>query len=170
MSSGRTGDSEGQQLWHGEKIVALEPQLIAVLPYLVEHAGGVVSKEELLREVWAGQFVVKAMVKECIRAIRKALDDDVAKPQYIETAGREGYRFLAPHHASTPPVSGSRFLVAEEAPEQRETRNEQSETCVVGCDTRLTRLHEALCKALNGERQLVFVTDEPGIRKTTVVN
>lgn len=143
--------------------MALEPQPVAVLQYLAEHAGQVVSKEELLREVWPGQFVVKAVVKECIRAIRKALHDDVVKPLYIETVGREGYRFLGA-------VASSQQSAASGFPTLLTPSTQSLAPTVVGRDAELARLHAALRKALNGERQLVFVTGEPGIGKTTVID
>jgi hypothetical protein len=121
----------------------------------------VVSSKELLTTVWAGTVVTKAVVKECLRAIRGALGENASAPQYIETVGREGYRFLAPHQTTTPLVPGSTFLVP---------RAETQPSVLVGREAELTRLHAALRKALNGERQLVFVTGEPGIGKTTVID
>ncbi|MGE0680771.1 MAG: transcriptional regulator [Candidatus Binatia bacterium] len=101
-------DVENQQLWRGEQVVALQPKPLAVLQYLAERPGEVVSSKELLKTVWAGTVVTKAVVKECLRAIRGALREDVASPQYLETVGREGYRFLTPFTTTTP-VSSSEF-------------------------------------------------------------
>ena len=123
--------------------------------------GQVVSSKELLKTVWAGVYVTKAVVKECLRAIRGALGEDATAPQYIETVGREGYRFLAPL-LTTPPVQGSTFKVQNPLSSLAST--------VVGRETELAQLQTFLRKALNGEPQLVFVTGEPGIGKTTVID
>jgi DNA-binding winged helix-turn-helix (wHTH) protein len=147
------------QLWRGEQTVALQPKPLAVLQYLAQRPGQVVSKRELLKAVW-DTIVGTAVVKECLRAIRGALGEDMNAPQYIETVGREGYRFLAPSTSTTTPVSSSRFQVSS---------SETQHSVLVGREAELTRLHAALRKALNGERQLVFVTGEPGIGKTTLV-
>jgi DNA-binding winged helix-turn-helix (wHTH) protein len=160
-------DLENPQLWQGEQIVALEPQPAAVLQYLVAHTGQVVSKDELLRAVWPGQFVVKAVVKECIRAIRKALHDNVTKPQYIETIGREGYRFLGTIGSDQAAGVGPPLATPPDA--QPRTDNWQPTTLLVGREAELAQLQTALHKALHGERQVVFVTGEPGIGKTTLI-
>lgn len=87
-------DPENNQLWRGEQPVELQPRPQAVLQYLVERPGQIVTKEELLQQVWAGTYVTKTVLKVSIRAIREALEDDATAPRYIETVGREGYRFL----------------------------------------------------------------------------
>lgn len=102
-------DPIAKQLWRGKQLVALRPRPLAVLQYLVQRPGQIVTKRELLKEVW-GTVITKAVVKECIRAIREALAEDVAAPRYIETVGREGYRFLAPS-SSSPPVPSLRLQV-----------------------------------------------------------
>ena len=53
-------DPVKQQLWQGEDVVELQPKPLSVLQYLAERPGRVVTKEELLREVWAGTYVTKA--------------------------------------------------------------------------------------------------------------
>mgnify|MGYP003298315463 CR=1 FL=1 len=58
------------------------------------NAGRVVSKEELLRDVWAGVIVTDNSLAQCIREIREALGDDRAT--MVETASRRGYVFAAP--------------------------------------------------------------------------
>jgi DNA-binding winged helix-turn-helix (wHTH) protein/pimeloyl-ACP methyl ester carboxylesterase len=93
--------------------VPLTPRAFDVLRYLVEHAGRLVTKQELADVVWADVFVGDAALKVCIREIRRALDDDARQPRYIETAHRRGYRFIAPvtptsaSHASPPEPAGA---------------------------------------------------------------
>lgn len=89
-------DPSERRLWRGKREVALQPRPWAVLHYLVEHPGQVVSKEELLKEVWAGTYVTTTALKVSVRAIRVALGEDTGTPRYIETVGRVGYRFIAP--------------------------------------------------------------------------
>ena len=69
-------DPEQGQLWRDEQVVALQPKPFAVLQYLVLRPGQVVSSKELLKSVWTGVYVTKAVVKECLRAIRGALGED----------------------------------------------------------------------------------------------
>ena len=83
------------QLTRDGRVVPLTPKAYDVLRYLVEHAGRLVTKQELLDACWPEVFVGDAALKVCIREIRKALDDEVQNPHYIETAHRRGYRFIA---------------------------------------------------------------------------
>ena len=89
-------NSASAQLTRDGHAVPLTPKAYAVLAYLAEHAGRLVTKQELIDAAWADVFVGDAALKVCIREIRRALDDDVHSPRYIETAHRRGYRFIAP--------------------------------------------------------------------------
>jgi DNA-binding winged helix-turn-helix (wHTH) protein len=81
------------RLWRGEQALTLRARSLAVLRYLVEHPGRLVTKAELRQHVWAGMHVTDTVLRVCIRDIRVALDD-AAAPQYLETVGGEGYRWL----------------------------------------------------------------------------
>src|SRR5262245_46819049 len=160
-------DLASEQLWCGSQEILLPGKAFAMLRYLVEHAGQLVSKAELFAALWPGTAVTDGALTFCIVELRKALGDNAKAPRFIETVHRRGYRFLP--SVTTSPVSGSRFLVSGQNPEQRETPNEKPETHLVGREAELSQLHCWLDKALNGERQIVLVTGEAGIGKTTVV-
>jgi pimeloyl-ACP methyl ester carboxylesterase/DNA-binding winged helix-turn-helix (wHTH) protein len=76
--------------------VPLTPKALAVLQYLAQKAGKLVTKQELLDALWPDVFVADGALKVCIREIRSALEDDARAPRFIETAHRRGYRFIAP--------------------------------------------------------------------------
>ncbi len=76
--------------------VALAPREVRVLKYLLERHGQVVSKQDLLDEVWADAVVEEATLAEAVKVLRRALDDDPRQPTYIQTVHRRGYRFIAP--------------------------------------------------------------------------
>jgi pimeloyl-ACP methyl ester carboxylesterase len=88
------------------RVVPLTPKAYSVLLFLVEHAGRLVTKQELLDAAWADVFVGDAALKVCIREIRKALEDEPHHPQYIETAHKRGYRFIAHVSVLAPPPTG----------------------------------------------------------------
>jgi TolB-like protein/Tfp pilus assembly protein PilF len=69
---------------------------MSVLVYLTGRSGEVVGKDELLREVWGGAFVEDVAVARSISELRRALGDDAAKPRFIETIPKRGYRLIAP--------------------------------------------------------------------------
>jgi DNA-binding winged helix-turn-helix (wHTH) protein len=145
-------DPLNNRLGQGEAALELQPRPLAVLRYLAERPGRVVPKQELLTVVWAGTYVTKAVLKVAVRAIREALGEDARAPQYIETVGREGYRFLAPFSPTTTPVSSSKFQVPS-SETQRSALSPQH-SVVVGRKTELAQLHQWLAKALRGEKQL----------------
>ncbi|HKA54595.1 MAG TPA: winged helix-turn-helix domain-containing protein, partial [Candidatus Binatia bacterium] len=96
-----------KHLWRGDQLVDLRPRSLAMLRYLAERPAQVVTKKELLSQLWPGIYVSPTVVKVCVREIRHALGDETAKPQFIETVGSQGYRFISPLRA-TPLLAGAR--------------------------------------------------------------
>jgi DNA-binding winged helix-turn-helix (wHTH) protein/TolB-like protein/Flp pilus assembly protein TadD len=84
------------RLSNGDVTAALQPRFMDLLVYLSEHAGKVVSKEEILDAVWAKEFVAEGTLTHAVAVIRQTLGDDVRSPQYIETIPIRGYRVIAP--------------------------------------------------------------------------
>ena len=91
------------RLWRGEQALTLRPRSLAVLRYLVEHPGRLVSKAELRQHVWAGLHVTDTVLRVCIRDIRAALEDAAGAPQYLETVDSQGYRWRVQGQRSAPP-------------------------------------------------------------------
>lgn len=83
-------------LLRGNQQVRVEPRVMDVLVHLAGRAGEVVSKEDLVAEVWEGRYVTDDVLTVTVYALRKALGDDARQPQYIETVPRRGYRWIAP--------------------------------------------------------------------------
>src|SRR5262245_33693685 len=83
-------------LWRGQKIVRLTPKAFAVLQHLVDRPGQLVTKEDILEAVWPTTVVGDAVLKVCIREVRRALGDRAGSPRFIATVHSLGYRFIAP--------------------------------------------------------------------------
>jgi DNA-binding winged helix-turn-helix (wHTH) protein len=75
--------------------IPLTPKATEILIVLVKHAGQLVEKDELLKEVWPDTFVEEANLSQNIFTLRRALGDERSGPKYIETVAKRGYRFLA---------------------------------------------------------------------------
>jgi pimeloyl-ACP methyl ester carboxylesterase/DNA-binding winged helix-turn-helix (wHTH) protein len=88
-------DPANELLTRDGRAVKLRPKAFAMLSYLVASAGQLVTKQDLLDDLWPDAFIGDAALKTCMREIRQALDDDAQHPRYIETAHRRGYRFIA---------------------------------------------------------------------------
>jgi DNA-binding winged helix-turn-helix (wHTH) protein/predicted ATPase len=154
------------QLWKEDKTVPLRRKTSAVLRYLVDHPGQLVTKEQVLAAVWPGTYVEEGALTICIAELRKALGDNSKTPRFIETVHGRGYRFLPT--VTTQPLQSSKFRVPSSKTQHSGLNAQHS--LLVGRESELAQLHVWLAKALSGERQIVFVTGEPGIGKTTVVD
>jgi TolB-like protein/DNA-binding winged helix-turn-helix (wHTH) protein len=95
----RFGDFEVRpgtlELRRGGEVLHLEPKVLHVLVYLLEHRDRVVEKSELLRAVWEETFVTENALTKAIGRLRQALDDQPQSPRYIQTVHTVGYRFVA---------------------------------------------------------------------------
>jgi DNA-binding winged helix-turn-helix (wHTH) protein len=150
-------DSVNQCLWRRcecaeDQRILLTPKAYAVLTYLVDRAGRLVTQDELLEAIWPDTFVQPEVLKYQIADIRRALGDSAKKPLFIETLPRRGYQFIAAVRESRPPVPTG--LAA---------------TRFVGRQRELAALRQSFSRALQGERQLIFITGESGIGKTALV-
>jgi predicted ATPase/DNA-binding winged helix-turn-helix (wHTH) protein len=166
-------DPAPPSLWRGNQLLLLPPKPLAILAYLVAHAGQVATKEALLEAVWSDTVVTEGVLKTCLGQIRQALGERANAPRYIATVHRRGYRFIAPVtvservHAAEVPFS--RPYAVEEQPPWPVSAS-HAPGLMVGREAELARLHEWWGWALKGQRQVVVVTGEPGIGKTTVVD
>jgi DNA-binding winged helix-turn-helix (wHTH) protein len=153
-------DLVNQCLWRSgagavEQRILLTPKAFAMLRHLVEHAGRLVTQEEFLQALWPETYVQPEVLESHIRDIRSALGDDPKIPRFIETLPRRGYRFIAP--------------VTDDARKANQEVGSRANR-LVGRKPGLDQLRESFQRALHGERQLVFVTGEPGIGKTSLID
>lgn len=84
--------------------VELNARYLDALTLLVSEAGKLVSKDRFLEEVWRGVPVTDEALTQCIRTLRRQLGDDAAKPRFIETVPKHGYRFIAPLEPAEAPA------------------------------------------------------------------
>ncbi len=89
-------DVRNEQLWRGLEVIRLTSKALAVLHYLAERSGQLVTKDELFAAVWPGVVVSDSALVACIGELRRALADARRTPQFIETVHGRGYRFIAP--------------------------------------------------------------------------
>ncbi|HEV8717544.1 MAG TPA: AAA family ATPase [Candidatus Binatia bacterium] len=158
-------DPVNARLWREEEFVPLRPKPFAVLRYLAENPGRLVTKEELNKAVWPDTYVGESSLKGYIRALREVLADDPEAPRFIETVARRGYRFIALVHLET---RDWRLEASPPSPQVSSLKPQAS--TFVGREQELAQLQGWLGQALHGKRHLVFVTGDPGLGKTTVVD
>jgi DNA-binding winged helix-turn-helix (wHTH) protein/tetratricopeptide (TPR) repeat protein len=138
-------------LFRGDDVVPLEPLAVRVLRYLAEREGTVVSKQELLEQVWPDAFTTEAVLKKSVSLVRRALEDDPGEPRFIETHHRRGYRFIA--------------RVSSEARREPE-RPIPDFNPFVGRENEIAALEAEYRATLDRAGRLVVITGEAGIGKT----
>ena len=89
-------DPDDRLLRQDGDAVELNARYLDALTLLVRDAGKLVSKDRFMDEVWRGVPVTDEALTQCIRTLRRQLGDDAARPRFIETVPKHGYRFIAP--------------------------------------------------------------------------
>ena len=130
------------RLWRGDQVIPLRPRSLAMLGYLVAQAGRLVTKAEAREHVWTGTHVTDTVLRVSVQEIRAALGDAAGSPRYLETVGRQGYRFLVHSDLEGPPPLAAGPLVGRQGD--------------------VAALEEWYQQAAHGTRQLVFIWGERG--------
>ena len=91
----RVNSTTGEISRKGENL-RVEARTMRLLLCLAEHAGQVVSIDDLLDQVWSGVNVTPDSVYQAVTSLRRLLGDDPKQPTYIATVPRLGYRMVAP--------------------------------------------------------------------------
>jgi DNA-binding winged helix-turn-helix (wHTH) protein/tetratricopeptide (TPR) repeat protein len=143
-------------LWRGDDRVSLTPKAFDVLRYLVEHADRLVTQDEILEALWPETYVNPEVIKKYVLEIRKALGDRHDKPEFIETFPRRGYQFVA--------------TVSEVSPGTLSDASLNGTRKMVGREAAMAQLDGYLNRALKAQRQIIFITGEAGVGKTTLID
>lgn len=88
-------DPTGRVLYRGARAVPLSPKAVDTLLFLVQNAGNVVEKQDLLKNVWQDAFVEEGSLTRTISILRKALEGGAHGKEFISTIPKRGYRFAA---------------------------------------------------------------------------
>ncbi|MEO8604193.1 MAG: AAA family ATPase [bacterium] len=165
-------DRINQCLWWEDRRVELSANAFSLLGHLVERPHQLVSKNQLLDAVWPDAHVVDAVLSVTVSQLREAFDDDARQPRFIETVYGRGYRWIGTlaDEASLPaPVPTGRAAAAATTVAAT-AEVELGIAPIVGRDAALGDLVAAASRAASGRRQLLFITGDPGIGKSTLVD
>jgi DNA-binding winged helix-turn-helix (wHTH) protein/tetratricopeptide (TPR) repeat protein len=105
-------DVSERRLSRAGRSVAVAPKAYDVLVHLVRNAGRLITKRELLDQIWSESFVEEGILSVHVSGLRKTLGDDDRSPRYIETVARSGYRFIAPVTSPDHEAAGARMRTA----------------------------------------------------------
>jgi len=148
-------DTADECLWHDGVQIALPPKQFALLRYLVEHSGRLISHDELLDALWPETYVQPQVLRTYVLELRKILGDDARQPRFIQSLPKRGYRFVAP--VTDSPATPS----AVEHPAEF--------AGIAGRDEELGILRTHFDRLAQQQRQIVFICGEVGIGKTALV-
>lgn len=185
-------DTANECLWHEGRQIDLPPKPFAVLRYLVENPGRLITHDELLEALWPETYVQPQVLRTYMLELRKVLADDPGQPRFIQTLPKRGYRFVATVAESVNVPAEKRTNGSQAADSVNLMRRATDRVAVSGAQTNngtasasqpeppqmhivdrkeeLGSLASLVDKLAQGERQTVFLTGEAGIGKTALVD
>jgi len=98
-----------------QDVLQLEPLVVELLAYFCRHTNQIISRDQLIEQVWQGRIITDNAVTKVINKLRKNLNDDPRKPRFIATLPKKGYKFIA----------SASELVAENIAEQASNKTSQ---------------------------------------------
>ncbi|MFC0407115.1 ATP-binding protein [Roseomonas elaeocarpi] len=155
-----TIDLEGRQALEAGQPLQLGSRAFDILALLVEHAGEVVSKEEIFRRVWGDLHVEEANLRVHVTALRKALGDGQGERRFIVNVPGRGYSFVG---AAAPQVVPPPAAPAEATKSRGLRAPPRQRTRVVGRDALVADLAKNLLL-----RRFISIVGPGGMGKTTV--
>jgi DNA-binding winged helix-turn-helix (wHTH) protein len=145
-------DADQVELRRAGTLIKAEPRVLRLLEVLLLSAGKLVTKEELIAQVWDGRAVAENVITVAMVRLRKALGHTAGQREFVNNVHGRGYRFVCPVKQQPAPP---------DAPQAIRTPRP-----FVGRERLLDALTRALADADAGHGNACVLTGEPGIGKT----
>src|SRR5919112_1711260 len=154
-------DQRERQLLRGTQPVPLPPKLFDLLAELVQNAGHLLQKQDLLDALWSGVAVEEGSLTRGISSLRQMLGSTTDGRDFIQTVSKRGYRFVAPvrEAAGDELVDTLRFEAMPLPPALAAT----DAVNFVGREGELLQMVDVWQRARGGRHQLLLIAGEPGI-------
>jgi DNA-binding winged helix-turn-helix (wHTH) protein/predicted ATPase len=136
-------DSNRRELRRGTDFIPLQPQVFDLLEYLIRNRDHVVSREDLIADIWGGRIVSESALSTRINAARTAIGDNGDKQRLIRTLPRKGLRFVGAvreerksveETATAPAVQETRSLEPTTRPRDKAAPAERRQLTVASCE------------------------------------
>jgi DNA-binding winged helix-turn-helix (wHTH) protein len=157
-------DVQDRQLLCGPQAVPLPPKLFDLLAVLVQNAGCLLQKQDLLDKVWSDVAVEEGSVTRGISSLRHVLGSTTDGRDYIQTVSKRGYRFIANVRETTDDETGGVRVAGGIPPPP--SLLVTTAVDFVGREAELVKMQEVWQRTKGGRHQLLLVAGEPGIGKT----
>lgn len=160
-------DSANGCLWHDGAQIDLPPKQFAILNFMVENPGRLITHDELLDNLWPETFVQPQVLRTYVLELRKVLGDEAGNPRFIQTMPKRGYRFVALVSDAHEPVSASEAGHSSGKASHAGWPgfvNRTKELALLGAE------FDRMDQVEQGKRRVVFITGEAGIGKTALVD
>jgi DNA-binding winged helix-turn-helix (wHTH) protein/tetratricopeptide (TPR) repeat protein len=112
-----TLDPDRRELRCGATVIAMEPQAFDLLVHLIRHREHVVSRDELIEQIWDGRIVSESALSTRINTVRKAIGDSGNEQRLIKTLPRKGIRFVGEVREGPEPCEASAAILPERGSE-----------------------------------------------------
>ncbi len=158
-------DTSNECLWHSGVQIALPPKPFAILRYLVENPGRLITHDELLDALWPETYVQPQVLRTYMLELRKVLGDDAGAPRFIQTLPKRGYCFVAAVFEGAEGRSAASLR-----PPIPNPISAPAPVAIVDRDAEICRLRALIELAAGGQRQVVFISGGTGIGKTALLD
>lgn len=157
-------DVQERRLLRGTEAVSLPPRLFDLLALLVQNAGSLLRKQDLLERVWSDVSVEEGSLTRGISSLRRVLGSSGEGRDFIQTVSKRGYRF-----AAIVRETASDEVDSWRPPDRLPLPPSLVDTPAiefVGRENELAQLQNLWERARQGRHQVLLIAGEPGIGKT----
>jgi len=155
-------DEQDRELLLGTQVVPLAPKLFDLLAVLVQNAGRLLPKQDLLDRVWSDVAVEEGSLTRGISSLRQVLGSTADGQDYIQTVSKRGYRFTSHVRETTDDeLDGTQLAIPLPL-----LLHARSAVEFVGREAELVQMQDMWQRAKGGRPQLLLIAGEPGIGKT----
>ena len=167
-------DTSNECLWRNGTQIPLAPKPFAVLRYLVENPGRLITHDELLDALWPETYVQPQVLRTYMLELRKVLGDDAGQPKFIQTLPKRGYRFVAEvleaADLTMADHAAAKRFATERSTASRNPLPDAKDASIVDRQEEMACLKAQVELLAGGQRRVIFVTGEAGIGKTALVD
>jgi DNA-binding winged helix-turn-helix (wHTH) protein len=136
-----------QELRRGDKFIHIEPQVFDLIVHLVRNHDRIISKDELIENIWHGRIISEAALSSRINAARRALGDNGNDQSLIRTLHKRGFRFVGPVHV----IDSSAIDGEVRQPVREENIQPRSKFVSVSVATEVSNLNDVVSEAVRAE-------------------